>query len=163
VDLFVVREHLLRLLYSFIIVLPRRRGLVWSRNDKPPRWIARQLTGHFPWTKSALTSPDRDHLWRIVTPDYEPMGIREHHSTILALAERLATVDRIDPARCVAIYRLGPRRNLLRILRSYARLLQRIRTHVTGTNCPSPRPGSLTVSITSNPILGGLHRRYVRV
>ncbi len=51
-----------------------------------------------------------------------------------------------------------------RILRSYARYYNEIRTHRSlDKDAPVSRPVQRTGVITSNPILGGLHRHYVRV
>jgi hypothetical protein len=54
--------------------------------------------------------------------------------------------------------------HLRRILRSYARYYNDIRTHRSlDKDAPVSRPVQRTGSITSFQILGGLHHRYVRV
>jgi hypothetical protein len=54
--------------------------------------------------------------------------------------------------------------HLLRILRSYARYYSDVRTHrALDKDAPISRPVQRTGSITSFPIMGGLHHRYARI
>jgi transposase InsO family protein len=54
--------------------------------------------------------------------------------------------------------------HLRRILRTYARYYNHIRTHWSlDTDAPVSRQIQPTGSIKSHPILGGLHHHYVRV
>ena len=54
--------------------------------------------------------------------------------------------------------------HLRRILQAYARYYNDIRTHRSlDKDAPVSRPVQRNGVITSNPILGGLHRHYVRV
>jgi hypothetical protein len=78
------------------------------------------------------------------------------HRAGLALAEWLCrTVDRIDPAR---------EAHLRRILESYARYYNDIRTHRSlDKDAPAFRPIQRIGNIASHAILGGLHHHYVRV
>jgi hypothetical protein len=53
---------------------------------------------------------------------------------------------------------------LRRVLRTYARYYNNIRTHRSlDKDAPVPRPVQRTGSISSHPILGGLHHHYARV
>ena len=54
--------------------------------------------------------------------------------------------------------------HLRRILRTYARYYNHIRTHRSlNKDVPASRPIRRTENINSHPILGGLHRHYVRI
>jgi hypothetical protein len=54
--------------------------------------------------------------------------------------------------------------HLRRILKSYADYYNDVRTRRSlNKDAPVSRPVQRTGIITSNPILGGLHRQYVRI
>ena len=54
--------------------------------------------------------------------------------------------------------------DLRRALKAYASYYNRVRTHLSlNKDTPLPRPRQSVGSITSIPILGGLHHQYVRV
>jgi hypothetical protein len=54
--------------------------------------------------------------------------------------------------------------HLRRILRSYARYYNDIRTHRSlGKDAPAARPVQRAGSLKTFPILGGLHHHYLRV
>jgi hypothetical protein len=54
--------------------------------------------------------------------------------------------------------------HLRRILGAYARYYNNIRTHRSlGKDAPAVRSVQRIGTITSHPILGGLHHRYVRI
>jgi hypothetical protein len=54
--------------------------------------------------------------------------------------------------------------HLRRILQTYARYYNDIRTHWSlNKDAPASRPVQRTGNIKSHPILGGLHHHYVRV
>ena len=80
----------------------------------------------------------------------------------LALAaERLIGLIRRE---CVDHFIVLGEMHLRGILRSYARYYNEIRTHRSlDKDAPVSRPIQRTGVITSNPILGGLYRHYVRV
>ena len=169
-DLFVVPTIGFDLLYAFIIVRLDRRGLVWINVTTNPtaEWIARQLTEAFPWDEAPhYLIRDRDQIYgAIVTRRLRAMGIRDKPTAPASpwqngFAERLIGSIRRE---CVDHFIVLGEAHLLRILRSYARYYNDIRTHRSlDKDAPVSRPVQRTGVITSNPILGGLHRHYVRV
>ena len=169
-DLFVVPTIGFDLLYAFIIVRLDRRGLVWINVTTNPtaEWIARQLTEAFPWDEAPhYLIRDRDQTYgAIVTRRLRAMGIRDKPTAPASpwqngFAERLIGSIRRE---CVDHFIVLGEAHLRRILRSYARYYNDIRTHRSlDKDAPVSRPVQRTGVITSNPILGGLHRHYVRV
>jgi transposase InsO family protein len=169
-DLFVVPTIGFDLLYAFIIVRLDRRGLVWINVTTNPtaEWIARQLTEAFPWDEAPhCLIRDRDQIYgAIVTRRLRAMGIRDKPTAPASpwqngFAERLIGSIRCE---CVDHFIVLGEAHLRRILRSYACYHNDIRTHRSlDKDAPVTRPVQRTGIITSNPILGGLHRHYVRV
>jgi transposase InsO family protein len=169
-DLFVVPTIGFDLLYAFIIVRLDRRGLVWINVTTNPtaEWIARQLTEAFPWDEAPhCLIRDRDQIYgAIVTRRLRAMGIRDKPTAPASpwqndFAERLIGSIRRE---CVDHFIVLGEAHLRRILRSYACYYNDIRTHRSlDKDAPVTRPVQRTGIITSNPILGGLHRHYVRV
>ena len=169
-DLFVVPTIGFDLLYAFIIVRLDRRGLVWINVTTNPtaEWIARQLTEAFPWDEAPHhLIRDRDQIYgAIVTRRLRAMGIRDKPTAPASpcqngFAERLIGSIRRG---CVDHFIVLGEAHLRRILRSYTRYYNEIRTHRSlDKDAPVTRPVQRTGIITSNPILGGLHRHYVRV
>ena len=169
-DLFVVPTIGFDLLYAFIIVRLDRRGLVWINVTTNPtaEWIARQLTEAFPWDEAPhYLIRDRDQIYgAIVTRRLRAMGIRDKPTASASpwqngFAERLIGSIRRE---CVDHFIVLGEAHLRRILRSYARYYNDIRTHRSlDKDAPVSRPVQRTGVITSNPILGGLHRHYVRL
>ena len=169
-DLFVVPTIGFDLLYALIIVRLDRRGLVWINVTTNPtaEWIARQLTEAFPWDEAPhYLIRDRDQIYgAIVTRRLRAMGIRDKPTAPASpwqngFAERLIGSIRRE---CVDHFIVLGEAHLRRILRFYARYYNDIRTHRSlDKDAPVSRPVQRTGVITSNPILGGLHRHYVRV
>jgi transposase InsO family protein len=169
-DLFVVPTFGFDLLYAFIIVRLDRRGLVWINVTTNPtaEWIARQLTEAFPWDEAPhYLIRDRDQIYgAIVTRRLRAMGIRDKPTAPASpwqngFAERLIGSIRRE---CVDHFIVLGEAQLRRILRSYARYYNEIRTHRSlDKDAPVSRAVQRTGVITSNPILGALHRHYVRV
>ena len=166
-DLFVVPTIGFDLLYAFIIVRLDRRGLVWNNVTTNPtaEWIARQLTEAFPWDEAPhYLIRDRDQTCgAIVTRRLRAMGIRDKPTAPASpwqngFAERLIGSIRRE---CVDHFIVLGEAHLLRILRSYARYYNDIRTHRSlDKDAPVSRPIQRTGVITSNPILGGLYHHY---
>jgi transposase InsO family protein len=169
-DLFVVPTIGFDLLYAFVIIRLDRRDLVGINVTTNPtaEWIARQLTEAFPWNEAPLyVIRDRDRIYgTIVTRRLRAMGVRDRPTAPASpwqngFAERL-----IGPIRreCVDHFVVLSEAHLCRILRSYARYYNDIRTHWSlDKDAPVSRPVQWTGSIKSHPILGGPHHHYVRV
>jgi hypothetical protein len=172
-DLFVVPTIGFDLLYAFIIVRLDRRGLVWINVTTNPtaEWVARQLTEAFPWDEAPhYLIRARDQIYgAIVTRRLRAMDIRGRPTAPASpwqngLAERLiGSIQR----ECVDhFFVLGKAAGWLRrpiCAESCDPMLAITTTLEHIEDAPVSRPVQRTGIITSNPILGGLHRHYVRV
>ena len=169
-DLFVVPTVSFDLLYVLVIVRLARRDLVWVNVTAHPTadWIACQITEAFPWNEAPrYLIRDRDQVYgEEATRRLRTMGI--HDKPIApgspwqnGFAERLIGLIRRE---CVDhIVALGEM-HLRRLLRSYARYYNEMRTHRSLDNdAPLSRPVQRTGSVMSHALLGGLHHHYVRV
>ena len=168
-DLFVVPTIGFDLLYAFVIVRLERRDLVWVDVTRHPtaEWIARQITEAFPWNEAPrYLIRDRDRIFSaMVRRRLRAMGMRDEPIAPAspwqnAFAERLIGSIRRECLNHVIV--LGEA-HLRRILRSYARYYNEIRTHRSlNKDAPQPRAVQRIGNIKSQPILGGLHHHYVR-
>ena len=169
-DLFVVPTIGFSLLYAFVIVRLDRRDLVWTNVTTNPtaEWIARQLTEAFPWsTAPRYLVRDRDRIYGSIVPRrLRAMGIRDKPIAPASpwqngFAERLIGSIRRE---CVDHIVVLGEAHLRRILKSYARYYNDIRTHRSlDKDAPAFRPIQRIGNIASHAILGGLHHHYVRV
>jgi len=169
-DLFVAPTIGFDLLYAFIIVRLDRRDLVWINVTSHPtaEWIARQITEAFPWDDAPqYLIRDRDQLYgAIVTRRLRAMGIRDKPTAPASpwqngFAERLIGSIRRE---CLDHIVVMGEEHLRRVLRSYARYYNEIRTHRSlDKDAPVSRPAQQAGNIKSHPILGGLHHYYVRL
>jgi transposase InsO family protein len=169
-DLFVVPTIGFSLLYAFVIVRLDRRDLVWTNVTTNPtaEWIARQLTEAFPWsTAPRYLVRDRDRIYGSIVPRrLRAMGIRDKPVAPASpwqngFAERLIGSIRRE---CVDHIVVLGEAHLRRILESYARYYNDIRTHRSlDKDAPAFRPIQRIGNIASHAILGGLHHHYVRV
>jgi transposase InsO family protein len=169
-DLFVVPTIGFRLLYAFVIIRLDRRDLAWINVTANPtaEWVARQITEAFPWNEAPrYMIRDRDRIYgAVVTRRLRAMGIRDKPTAPASpwqngFAERLIGSIRRECTDHIVV--LGEA-HLRRVLRSYASYYNEIRTHRSlNKDAPVSRPVQRTGSIKSDPILGGLHHRYVRV
>jgi transposase InsO family protein len=169
-DLFVVPTIGFKLLYGFVIVRLHRRDLVWINVTTNPtaEWVARQITEAFPWDEAPrYMIRDRDRIYgTVVTRRLRAMGIRDKPIAPSSpwqngFAERLIGSIRRECLDHVIV--LGEA-HLHRILKTYADYYNSVRTHRSlHKDAPISRPIHQTGIIRSHPILGGLHRHYVRV
>jgi transposase InsO family protein len=169
-DLFVIPTIGFDLLYAFVIVRLDRRVLVWINVTRHPtaEWIARQITEAFPWNNAPqYLIRDRDHVYgNIVTRRLRAMGIRDKPTAPASpwqngFAERLIGSIRRE---CVDHIVVLSEAHLRRILQTYARYYNDIRTHWSlNKDTPASRPVQRTGNIRSHALLGGLHHHYVRV
>src|SRR5664280_2675253 len=157
-DLFVVPTVGFDLLYAFIIVRLDRRDLVWINVTTNPtaEWIAHQLTEAFPWNGAPrYLIRDRDRLYgTVVTLRLRAMGIRDKPTAPASpwqngFSERLIGSIRRE---CVDHFVVLGEAHLRRILRSYTRYYNDIRTHRSlDKDAPVSRPVQRTGSIKSFP------------
>ncbi|HEX3341911.1 MAG TPA: integrase core domain-containing protein [Pseudolabrys sp.] len=169
-DLFVVPTIGFDLLYAFVIVRLDRRDLVWVNVTANPtaEWIARQITEAFPWNETPrYLIRDRDRVYgAIVTHRLRAMGIRDKPTAPASpwqngFAERLIGSIRRE---CVDHIVVLGETHLRRILRTYGRYYNDIRTHRSlDKDAPAYRAVQRIGNITSHVLLGGLHHHYVRV
>jgi transposase InsO family protein len=144
--------------------------MVWINVTTSPtaEWISRQITEAFPWDETPRDLiRDRDQIYgSIVTRRIRVMGIRDKPTASASpwqngFAERLIGSIRRE---CLDHFIVLSEAHLRRILRTYTRYYNNIRTHRSLDNdAPVSRPVQLTGTISSRPILGGLHHHYVRV
>ena len=134
-DLFVVPTIGFALLYVFVIVRLDRRTLVWTNVTRHPtaEWIARQITGAFPWDEAPrYLIRDRDGVFgAVVTRRLRAMGIRDKPIAPAspwqnAFAERLIGSIRRERVDHLIVF---GERHLRRILRCYAHYYNEVRTH----------------------------------
>ena len=169
-DLFVVPTIGFALLYVFVIVRLDRRTLVWTNVTRHPtaEWIARQITGAFPWDEAPrYLIRDRDGVFgAVVTRRLRAMGIRDKPIAPAspwqnAFAERLIGSIRRE---CVDHLIVLGERHLRRILRCYAHYYNEMRTHRSlNKDAPISRAVQRIGNIKSHAVLGGLHHHYVRI
>jgi transposase InsO family protein len=169
-DLFVIPTIGFGLLYAFVIVRLGRRDLVWINVTANPtaEWIARQLTEAFPWNEvPRYLICDRDCIYgAVVMRRIRAMGVRDKPIAPASpwqngFAERLIGSIRRE---CVDHFIVFGEAHLRRILQTYARYYNDIRTHRSlDKDAPVSRPVQRTGIISSRQILGGLHQHYVRI
>jgi transposase InsO family protein len=169
-DLFVVPTIGFDLLYVLVVVRLARRDLVWINVTSHPtaEWIARQITEAFPWNEAPrYLIRDRDQVYgAAATRRLRTMGIRDKPIAPGSpwqngFAERLIGSIRRE---CVDHLIVLGEAHLRRVLKSYARYYNEMRTHRSlDKDAPLSRPVQRTGSIMSHTLLGGLHHHYVRV
>jgi transposase InsO family protein len=169
-DLFVVPTIGFDLLYAFVIVRLGRRDLVWINVTSYPTadWVARQLTEAFPWNEAPrYMIRDRDRIYgAVVTRRLRAMGIRDKPTAPASpwqngVAERLVGSIRRESVDHMIV--LGEA-HLSRILKSYARYYNGVRTHRSlNKDAPVSRSVQRDGVIRSRAILGGLHHHYSRI
>ena len=134
-DLFVAPTIGFDLLYVFIVVRLARRDLVWINVTSNPtaEWIACQITEAFPWNEAPrYLIRDRDCVYgAAVTRRMRTMGIRDKPIAPGSpwqngVAERLIGSIRRECVDHVVALGEG---HLRRVLRSYARYYNEMRTH----------------------------------
>jgi transposase InsO family protein len=139
-----------------------------STTNPTAEWIARQLTEAFPWSAAPrYLIRDRDRIYgSIVARRMRAMGIRDMPTAPASpwqngFAERLIGSIRRE---CLDHFIVFGEAQLRRILRTYSRYYNNIRTHRSlDKDAPVYRPVQRIGSINSHAILGGLHHHYVRV
>ena len=169
-DLFVVPTIGFDLLYAIVIVRLDRRELVWTNVTANPtaEWIARQITQAFPWDETPrYLIRDRDRVYgAAVTRRLRAMGIRDKPIAPGSpwqngFAERLIGSIRRECTDHVVALGEG---HLRRILQSYARYYNELRTHRSlNKDAPLHRGIESLGAIISRPVLGGLHHQYCRI
>jgi hypothetical protein len=164
-DLFVVPTIGFDLLYAFVIVRLGRRDLVWINVTAYPTadWIARQIAEAFPWNEAPrYMIRDRDRIYgassradcaRWASGPTAPASPWQN-----GFADRLVGSIRRESVDHMIV--LGEA-HLRRILKSYARYYNGVRTHRSlNKDAPVSRSVQRAGVIRSRAILGGLHHHY---
>ena len=169
-DLFVVPTIGLIQLYVLLIVRLGRRELTWINVTRHPtaEWIAQQITEAFPWNEAPRYLPrDQDRIYgTAVTRRLRAIGIRDKPIAPGSpwqngYAERLIGTIRRE---CVDHLIVFGEAHLRRILHKYAAYYNGSRTHrALNQDAPVHRAVQTIGTITSRPVLGGLHHQYCRI
>jgi transposase InsO family protein len=151
-DLFVVPTIGFDLLYVLVIVRLARRDLVWIDATPHPtaEWIARQITEAFPWNEAPrYLIRDRDQVYGVAARRrLRAMGIRD--KPIAPGSPWLIGSIRRECA--IHIVALGET-HLRRVLKSYARYYNEVRTHRSlDKDAPISRPVQRVGSIISRQL-----------
>ena len=168
--MFVVPTIGFKLLYGLAIITHRRRQLVWINVTTNPtaEWIAQQITEAFPWDQAPrYLIRDRDASYGLaVTRRLAAMGIRDRPTAPRSPwqnghVERLIGSMRRECLDHVVI--LGEA-HLRLVLATYADYYNKLRTHRSLIkDTPLHRIVERLGTVTSRPILGGLHHQYCRI
>src|SRR5215510_1419515 len=170
IDLFVVPTVGFKLLYGLVIIRLQRRHLVWINVTANPTadWIARQITEAFPWDHAPrYLIRDRDASYgHAVTRRLAAMGIRDRPTAPRSPwqnghVERLIGSIRRECLDHVVV--LGET-HLRQVLTTYASYYNAQRTHrALAKDSPLHRITERLGTVTSRPLLGGLHHQYCRI
>jgi transposase InsO family protein len=169
-DLFVVPTLSFIQLYVLVIIRLERRELAWVNVTTHPtaEWIAQQITEAFPWNEVPChLIRDQDGIYgTAVRRRLRAMGIRDQPIAPGSpwqngYAERLIGTIRRE---CVDHLIVFGETHLRRILREYGANYNSSRTHrALNHDTPIHRAAQTIGTITSRPILGGLHHHYCRI
>src|SRR5467141_2643608 len=169
-DLFIVPTIGFDLLYGLVIVRLARRDLVWINVTPHPtaEWVARQITEAFPWNEAPrYLIRDLDQIYgAAATRRLRAMGVRDKPIAPGSpwqngFAERLIGSIRRE---CVDHIVVLGEMHLRRVLKSYARYYNELRTHRSlDKDAPLHRAIQHVGSIMSHALIGGLHHHYIRV
>jgi transposase InsO family protein len=169
-DMFVVPTIDFKLLYGLVIIQLQRCHLMWINVTANPtaEWIARQITEAFPWDQAPrYLIWDRDASYGYaVTRRLAAMGSRDRPTAPRSPwqnghVERLIGSIRRECLDHVVI--LGDA-HLRWILATYANYYNELQTHRSLTkDTPLHRAVERLGTVTSRPILGGIHHQYCRI
>ncbi len=170
VDMFVVPTIGFKLLYGLVIIQLQRRHLVWINVTANPtaEWIARQITEAFPWDQAPrYLIRDRDASYgHAVTRRLAAMGIRDRPTASRSPWQN-GHVERLNGSirrECLDHVVVLGDAHLRRILATSANYYNELRTHRSLTkDTPLHRAVERLGTVTSRPILGGLHHQYCRI
>ena len=170
VDLFVLPTIAFRILYCLVIIRHGRRiWLSFGVTANPTaEWIARQITEAFPWDHAPrYLIRDRDTSYGpVFVQRLRAMGIRDRPIAFRspwqnAYVERLIGSIRRE---CLDHMIVFGEAHLRRVLGAYAAYYNESRTHRSlNKDPPFHRAIERFGTITSHPILGGLHHQYCRI
>jgi len=171
IDFFTVPTATFRVIYVFLVLdNARRKILHFNVTDSPTaRWTGQQVVEAFPWdTAPRHLIRDRDGKYgldfdrRVASLDIEQVMTSPHSPWQNPYVERVIGSIRRE---CLDHVIILDERQLRRVLREYLDYYHRSRTHLgLEKDCPVPRevePVEIG-PVQSEPVLGGLHHRYIR-
>ena len=166
-DLFVVPTLAFWLLYGLLILRHDRRQILWLGATAHPttEWIGRQLTEAFGWEQAPkYLIRDHDRAYgEVFTRRVRSMGIRDRPRAPRSPLQNAHAERLIDSIRFDHVVVFG-KSHLRHLLHSYMHYYNGARTHLSlGKDAPIPRAVQVVGRILPKPILGGLHRHYVRI
>lgn len=169
IDMLSVPTISLSRVYAFIVLGHGRRPILHVEvTDHPTaQWLARQITEAFPWDRAPLyLVRDNDGAYGLTfRRRVQAMGIRDrptmpHSPWQNGHVERLIGSIRRECLDHLIILNAS---HLRRVLKAYAEYYNNDRTHLAlDKDAPHHRPIEPEGDIISQPVLGGLHRRYGR-
>ena len=169
-DLFVVPTIGFKLLYCLVILAHGRRKLVHYAVTAHPtaEWVARQIMEVFPWDEAPeFLVRDRDAVHGgAVKRRLRAMGIRDRPIAPRSPWQNAYVERWIGSARreCVDHMIVLGQSHLRRIMSTYVRYYNAARTHLSlDKDAPIGRSIMLLGQIVAEPMVGGLHHRYVRI
>jgi putative transposase len=171
VDFFTVPTATFRVLFVFLVLSNERRRIVhFNVTDSPSApWTGQQIVEAFPWdTAPKYLLRDRDGVFgEDFARRVESMGIKQALISARSPWQNLYVERVIGSIRreCVDHTIILNERHLRRVLMDYFKYYHDSRTHLgLEKNCPQPRPVELPDlgPIDSEPMVGGLYRRYFR-
>jgi transposase InsO family protein len=169
IDMLTVPTLTFDCLYVFIVLgLGRRRILHVEVTDHPTaQWLAHQITEAFPWNDApAYLVRDNDGAYgltfrrRLLAMGIRDRPIQPHSPWQNGYVERLIGSVRRE---CLDHLIVLSATHLRRVLAAYADYYNNDRTHLgLGKDSPNFRAVETVGAVVSEPVLGGLHRRYRR-
>ena len=170
INLCVVPTVTFECLFAFLVVGHGRRQLLWFAVTRHPtaEWLAQQIMEAFPWsTAPTYLVRDNDGAYgQAFTSRVRAMGIRDRPISPGSpwqnpYIERLIGTLRRDCLDHVLIF---GERHLRGILSLYSLYYNETRTHLgLGKDAPLRRAVQRSGAIVTEPVLSGLHHRYVRI
>src|SRR5262245_28063520 len=170
IDLLVVPTIGFRLLYCLVIMGHGRRNLVRHAITAHPtaEWVAQQIVEAFPWDEAPkYLVRDRDAVFgQIVKRRLRGLGIRDRPIAPKSPwqnghMERLIGSIRRE---CLDHTIVLGEAHLRRIMTAYEAYYNTARTHLSlRKDAPIRRLVERSGQIAAQPMVGGLHHRYVRI
>jgi transposase InsO family protein len=170
VDFFIVPTIGFKLLYCLALLSHGRRQLVHYAVTAHPtaEWVAQQMVEAFPWDETPrYLVRDRDAVYgEVVKRRLRGLGIRDRPIAPRSPWQNAYVERLIGSARreCIDHVIVLGESHLRRIMSSYAAYYNESRTHLSlGKDAPIGRAIERLGRIVAQPMVGGLHHRYMRI
>jgi transposase InsO family protein len=170
VDFFIVPTIGFKLLYCLVLLAHGRRQLVHYAVTAHPtaEWVAQQIVEAYPWDETArYLVRDRDAVYgEVVKRRLRGLGIRDRPIAPRSPWQNAYVERLIGSARreCIDHVIVLSESHLRRAMSRYAAYYNETRTHLSlGKDAPIGRAIERFGQITAQPMVGGLHHRYMRI